>query len=79
MIDWQPIETAPRNGRSVLIFVYQAWVPMVRLAWYKTQKNVEELGGDPEEVGWWSFPPSCGSEKLSWEPTHRAVWEGPRS
>ena len=79
MIDWQPIETAPRDGRDVLIYVDQATVPLVRLAWYKTPKDVEELGGDPEEVGWWSFYLSCGSEKLSWEPTHWAVWEGPRS
>jgi hypothetical protein len=76
MIEWQPIETAPKQ-REVMVCAELATVFMLRLAWYKTREDVEQLGGDPEDVGWWSFYLSCGSEKLTWEPTHWAVWEPP--
>jgi hypothetical protein len=84
MIDWQPIETAPRDGKDVLIYANAATVPLVRLAWWDWSDA--EMGrlihGDewtPEWTGWWSNSSSCGSEKIGWEPTHWAVWEGPRA
>jgi hypothetical protein len=77
MIDWQPIETAPRDGRDVLIYVDQATVPLVRLAWWENDDEMARALG--KKPGWWSSTSSCGQELLWWEPTHWAVWEGPRS
>lgn len=76
MIDWQPIETAPKDGTPVLVYADQATVPMVRLASWLSAEIAAELG-TPENVGWWSFYLSCGSEKLTWGPTYWAVWEPP--
>jgi len=73
MIDWQPIETAPRDGRDVLIYVDQATVPLVRLAWWDDRHD------EPEWYGWWSNDSSVGSVLIEWTPTHWAVWEGPRA
>lgn len=77
---WQPIETAPRNGQTVLIYADLATVPMLRLAHWLSEEDakiIHDKDYEPGYVGWWSFYLSCGSEKLPWEPTHWAVWEEP--
>jgi len=71
MTGWNLIETAPRDGSLVLVYVDMATVPLVRLAWWDEEDELD-FG-----VGWWSQTSSCGSEKLWWEPTHWKVWEGP--
>jgi len=79
MTKWQPIKTAPNDGTQVLIFSAPGEVELVRLAWWFSAEDADNLGRPADEVGWWSSYLSCGSEKISWEPTHWAVWEGPKT
>lgn len=77
VIQWQPIETAPKGGLPVLVYVDQATVPLVALVWWYSAEEAEHMEEPLENVGWWRSTSSCGSEKLWWEPTHWAVWEPP--
>jgi hypothetical protein len=74
MSEWQPIETAPKDGRHILVFVDCAETPIVRLAFWSDGELWEMQGYDSlEEVrGWWSYENSVTQEKLDGpvEPTH---------
>lgn len=71
---WQPIETAPKDGTEVLVFVDCATVPIIRLASWDDGEEWEEYGATSREdaTGWWSYENSVSAEKLEGavEPTH---------
>jgi hypothetical protein len=76
---WQPIETAPRDGTDVLVYKDVATVPVVHIAWYRSEEEWRDHGGClfgdtlEEYVGWWSYTRnSVTQEKLEGyaEPTH---------
>lgn len=51
MVDWQPIETAPRDGRRVLLF------------WPSYAYEVAECGDRPAiDIGWWTVNSRLGDE-----------------
>lgn len=69
---WLPMETAPKDGTDVLVWIDVATVPVVHLAWFNSEddwiKYVEASGSDTpleEYVGWWTYPVgSVSQEKL---------------
>ncbi len=72
MMEWQPIETAPKDGTKVLVYVRgDSLYPTA--ASYKSAAYFEKEYGDPDymEEGWyWAFGyPSDFHEEVI-EPTH---------
>lgn len=76
---WQPIETAPKDGTAVFVYLEQATVDLARLAYWVTADEVALSGCGPEDAGWWSQTSCVGSERIWWEPTHWASFEPPSS
>jgi hypothetical protein len=74
MDEWRPIETAPKDGTEVLVFVDCATVPIIRLAFWCDGEFWQDHGysSQEEETGWWSYENSVSQEKLDGavEPTH---------
>lgn len=73
MNEWQPISTAPKDGRMVIVGFDCASVWIVRNAWYRDAAAVKEMqdcGSDSDEtdIGWWSYRHSVTQEMI--EPTH---------
>lgn len=78
--DWKPIESAPRDGTGILVYKDVATVPVVHIAWFRSEAEWQESGqfcGGWETledwVGWWSYTRnSVTQEKLDGyaEPTH---------
>lgn len=59
MMEWQPIETAPKDGTPVLVFVPRD--RFVAVMQYKPRHNGDKIGGDwAEDLGeqFWRFTPS---------------------
>lgn len=52
MSDWQPIETAPKDGTKIIVLLNMATVWVAHIAWWR---NFEEAEEDPDLVGWWSY------------------------
>jgi hypothetical protein len=79
-MDWQPIESAPKDGTDVLVLLDCASVPVVHLAWWRSREEWELSGqycggwdSAAEWEGWWSYTQnSTTQEKLDGYrlPTH---------
>lgn len=59
---WQPIETAPKDGRQLLILQESRFRPLVVVSWDKVYDMWVEFGNpNPEEpthwVEYWGDPP----------------------
>ena len=65
---WRPIETAPKDGREVIVGVDIASVWITRGAFYVAPGERDT----PDSVGWWSYKHSVTQQKLEgiYEPTH---------
>ena len=78
--EWRPIETAPKDGTEVLVYVEVATVPVAHIAFYRSAEQWETEGqycGGWDSVeeweGWWSYVRhSVTQEKLDdiTTPTH---------
>ncbi len=77
---WQPIDTAPKDGTDVLVYHDSATVPIVHIAFYRSEdewKRSGEFCGGWDSLedweGWWSYTlHSVTQEKLVGHraPTH---------
>ena len=68
--EWQPIETAPKDGTEVLVYTDVATVPVVHIARWEDGRD-----GYPDsfEQGWWSYTEHSVTQTLleDWkQPTH---------
>ena len=61
-MEWQPIETAPKDGTEVLLLLNCADVWVVHIGWWRSREEWEESGkfcGGWDSVddweGWWSY------------------------
>jgi hypothetical protein len=77
MSEWQPIETAPKDGAEVLVYLCQADVDLVRLAYWMPNCDWTRSRPDLWPEGWWSQSSCVGQELLQWEPTHWAPFNKP--
>jgi hypothetical protein len=69
-MEWQPIETAPKDGTEVILGWDMASVWIVRNGWFHDGNDWR--GFDLDDVGWWSYRHSVTQEKLEGydTPTH---------
>lgn len=76
MSEWQSIDTAPKDGREILVLRVIASVPVVRNASW-SDGELWEMQGEASQAdarGWWAPVHSVTQEKLEGlhEPTHWA-------
>ena len=64
MVEWRPIETAPRDGTEVIAMIARK---RIRLAWYfkpssRTEGWLDENGRSIIPTHWLPLPPAPGAE-----------------
>jgi hypothetical protein len=73
-MEWQPIETAPHDGREVLVYVNVADTPIIRNAAWCDGVLWQEQGSSSQEEaqGWWYYVNSVSQDKMDGvlEPTN---------
>jgi hypothetical protein len=50
-MSWQPIETAPKDGRDIIVMYVHIDTQCVHSAYYATAAEGYEAG----DIGWWSY------------------------
>lgn len=80
--DWRPIDTAPRNGDSILVYFDCASVPIVHIAFWDDGEfwEMQKMKSREEATGWWSYTRgSVTQEKLDGyrTPTHWMPFDAP--
>ena len=57
MIDWEPIETAPKDGTAVLLASVEprGTVAIIECSWWSAERCAKAEGGEPEdyEADWY--------------------------
>ena len=48
---WQPIETAPKDGQDIIVMYMHIETQVVHAAFWMSESDCE----DTDEVGWWSY------------------------
>ena len=86
-MEWMPIETAPKDGTEVLVWFDFATVPVVHIAWFRSEEDWHDSGQPSgcfesleDYVGWWSYTrDSVTQEKLEGitAPTHWTHYRKP--
>lgn len=71
MDEWQLIESAPKDGRNIIVGCDIASVWIVRAAFW-SDDDTRSKDEEPPEPGWWSYKNSVTQELLEgiYEPTH---------
>lgn len=73
-MEWQPIETAPKDGTDIIVGMDIATVWVVHVAfWRDYDLDMEDTGWTSDDEGWWSYVRgSVSQEKLDGyrTPTH---------
>jgi len=65
MTEWQPIETAPKDGTDIIVMYIDIATQFVRIAFWL------DYEWDPSINGWWTY--DCGEDELMapiYAPTH---------
>ena len=71
MSEWQPEETAPKDGTEVLVWVKGEIIPMVMR--YSSEEYFAKAYGDAQymDAGWYlSYAYPDGLPECTWEVTH---------
>jgi len=72
--EWQPIETAPKNGTEIIVGYDSATVWICHVAWWlvwETWMDDVPESFSKDELGWWSYVENSVTQHyLGDKPTH---------